>query len=148
MVWDEGSWEPAQPDPMAALDKGELKMVLHGKRMVGRYVLVRLKPEGKRENWLLIKERDEYAEEGDAADLGERYVKSAKTGRTRGQIERGAPEGDPPTEQAPQKHEPPRTAIPLPKSKPEDARHLPHFLKPMLCEPHEERRPATGGCMR
>src|SRR5262245_20528622 len=30
MLWDEGTWEPADRDPVGALAKGELKMILHG----------------------------------------------------------------------------------------------------------------------
>jgi bifunctional non-homologous end joining protein LigD len=89
MLWDEGTWEPADPDPIAALAKGELKMVLHGERMKGGWVLVRLKPEGKRENWLLIKERDEHVERG--ADLGAKFPTSVATGRSKSDIEENRP---------------------------------------------------------
>ena len=47
MLWDEGTWEPADPDPVAALANGELKMILNGERMKGGWVLVRLKPRGQ-----------------------------------------------------------------------------------------------------
>src|SRR6188472_583671 len=60
MLWDEGTWEPVG-DADAGMAKGELKMVLNGERLKGKFVLVRLKPRkgerGKHENWLLIKER-------------------------------------------------------------------------------------------
>jgi bifunctional non-homologous end joining protein LigD len=89
MLWDEGTWEPADPDPAAALKKGQLKMMLHGQRMKGGWVLVRLKPEGKRENWLLIKERDDHVERG--GDLGSKYVTSVATGRSKTDIEENRP---------------------------------------------------------
>lgn len=59
IVWDRGTWEPVG-DPHAALAKGDLKFVLHGDKLSGRWVLVRMKPRGneRAENWLLIKERD------------------------------------------------------------------------------------------
>ena len=71
MLWDEGTWEPVG-DPEAGLAKGDLKFILHGERLKGKWVLVRMKPRkgerSKHENWLLIKERDEYADRGDEAD--------------------------------------------------------------------------------
>lgn len=65
-IWDNGTWEPQGPDPAGALARGELKFVLHGTRLEGRFVLVRLKPRPKEhgENWLLIKEHDEYERAG------------------------------------------------------------------------------------
>ncbi len=61
IIWDRGSWEPLG-DARAGLEKGDLKFVLHGSRLQGRWVLVRMKPRPKErgENWLLIKERDEF----------------------------------------------------------------------------------------
>ena len=65
MIWDRGTWEPIG-DPDEGLAKGDLKFRLHGDRLNGDYVLVRMKPRKgeKRENWLLIKKRDEYAGDG------------------------------------------------------------------------------------
>src|SRR6056297_2029127 len=64
MLWDEGTWEP-QEDPREGLAEGELKFVLHGKRLKGGFALVRMKGKssGGKENWLLIKERDDQADE-------------------------------------------------------------------------------------
>jgi bifunctional non-homologous end joining protein LigD len=61
IVWDRGTWE-AIGDPVAGMKKGDFKFELRGEKLVGRWVLVRLKPRPgeKRENWLLIKERDEH----------------------------------------------------------------------------------------
>ena len=65
MIWDRGTWEPVG-DPDDGLAKGDLKFRLHGERLKGGWVLVRMKPRrrGKRENWLLIKHRDEFAGDG------------------------------------------------------------------------------------
>jgi bifunctional non-homologous end joining protein LigD len=90
MIWDEGTWEPIG-DPDEGLKKGDLKFRLHGKRLKGDWVLVRMKKDrtgGKRENWLLIKKRDAYA--GDGEEPTEVYETSVKTGRTMNQIETGA----------------------------------------------------------
>lgn len=83
MLWDRGEWLP-QGDAHEGLKKGELKFVLHGERLQGGFVLVRLKPkpgEKKgRQNWLLIKERDQWADEESAAI--ETWTASVKTGRS------------------------------------------------------------------
>src|ERR1700726_4142665 len=42
MLWDHGAWEPIG-DPAAGLAKGELKFILHGQRLKGKWVLVRMK---------------------------------------------------------------------------------------------------------
>lgn len=92
MLWDTGTWEPLMPDPRQALEEGVLKFRLNGKRMQGRWALVRFKGESKRENWLLVKERDEFAAK--SSGLG-KYRKSITTGRTRREIERQIPEARP-----------------------------------------------------
>jgi bifunctional non-homologous end joining protein LigD len=58
VIWDHGWWEP-EGRPRAGYRKGALKFRLHGRRLRGKWALVRMKPRGERkENWLLIKERD------------------------------------------------------------------------------------------
>ncbi len=93
MLWDRGTWTP-QADPHAGLKKGELKFTLHGERLKGGFVLVRMKPrpgEAKgRENWLLIKERDEWAD--DDAVATEEWTDSVASGRDLDQIAHGAAE--------------------------------------------------------
>jgi len=73
--------------------KGDLKLVLHGKRMKGEWVLVHMKGRdqktrsGSRENWLLIKHRDDYATETDG--LTEKFTTSVETGRDLDGIAKG-----------------------------------------------------------
>ncbi len=71
MVWDMGTWEPLG-DPAAMLPKGDLKFRLDGKKLKGEFALVRMRsrrPGSKGNEWLLIKKRDQYVEEGfDAND--------------------------------------------------------------------------------
>ena len=89
MIWDEGTWEPIG-DPDEGLAKGDLKFRLHGKRLKGDFVLVRMKPHKEdrgRQNWLLIKKRDDYAGDGD--EPTESYDTSALSGRTMEQIRSG-----------------------------------------------------------
>ena len=93
MLWDRGTWAP-KGDPHEGLEKGELKFVLDGARLKGGFVLVRLRPRGKekRENWLLIKERDGKARPG--TDPGREWVKSVASGRTFDEIAAGGDEWD------------------------------------------------------
>ncbi|WP_426076798.1 DNA ligase D [Janthinobacterium sp. PSPC3-1] len=63
IIWDKGTWEPqaATPDPRKALAAGNLKFTLHGHKMHGNWVLVRMKGKGEKQPaWLLIKEKDDY----------------------------------------------------------------------------------------
>jgi bifunctional non-homologous end joining protein LigD len=95
IVWDWGTWEPEAetPDPKAAVENGELKFVLHGQKVRGRFTIVRTsrRPgtapttpfEDDSEQWLLIKKRDADAVPGwDAEDLPQ----SVKSGRTNDQV--------------------------------------------------------------
>src|SRR6476619_2588940 len=87
MLWDRGHWE--SDDPERGFKKGDLKFVLHGGKLHGSWVLVRMKGDrygGKRTNWLLIKHRDEFAKEGEDILKEDRSVAS---GRTMDQITQG-----------------------------------------------------------
>src|SRR5215217_2558335 len=65
MLWDKGTYEAEDGGGEESLrrgyEKGDLKIVLHGKRLQGGWVLVRMKRPG-RPQWLLIKHRDEHAD--------------------------------------------------------------------------------------
>lgn len=62
IIWDEGVWTPVS-DPRKGYRDGHLKFDLQGRKMQGRWALVRMKgKEGdKQPPWLLIKDRDAYA---------------------------------------------------------------------------------------
>jgi bifunctional non-homologous end joining protein LigD len=66
MLWDRGSWEP-KGDPRAGLKKGHLAFNLHGERLKGGWDLIRMRTDEKKENWLLIKEKDAEAVDSAAA---------------------------------------------------------------------------------
>lgn len=70
-TWDRGTWEPIG-DPEQGMTKGDLKFVLHGMRLNGAWVLVRMRPRpnqrSRQENWLLIKKHDEQRRAGADAD--------------------------------------------------------------------------------
>src|SRR5678809_1475458 len=59
MLWDRGTYEPEGGGGEDALrdgyERGDLKFVMHGKRLRGGWVLVRMRREGGRAQWLLIK---------------------------------------------------------------------------------------------
>ncbi|MFC0254063.1 DNA ligase D [Massilia consociata] len=62
IIWDKGTWTPIG-DPHEGYRKGNLKFEIHGHKMHGRWVLVRMRgrSDERQESWLLIKENDEYA---------------------------------------------------------------------------------------
>jgi bifunctional non-homologous end joining protein LigD len=66
IIWDKGTWEPLD-DPRKGYESGNLKFEMHGHKMHGKWVLVRIKGRGdeKQEPWLLIKEKDDYARPAD-----------------------------------------------------------------------------------
>lgn len=78
MLWDRGNWRPCG-DPHAMLEAGKLHFVLTGKRMQGEWILIRLRPEGKRENWLLRKVEDEFANQTDLVGNYDTSVASQRT---------------------------------------------------------------------
>jgi bifunctional non-homologous end joining protein LigD len=84
MVWDEGYWTP-RGDVNHGLEDGNLKFELHGKKLCGNWALVRMHSRGERSdkpNWLLIKERDEFARESSAKPIIDEAPNSAASGRS------------------------------------------------------------------
>ncbi|WP_213938937.1 DNA ligase D [Pseudomonas sp. dw_612] len=62
IVWDHGVWQPIG-DPQATYKAGKLKFTLIGEKLSGDWALVRthLRGSGDKEQWLLIKEKDQQA---------------------------------------------------------------------------------------
>lgn len=61
IIWDKGTWTP-MGDAHHDYLKGHLKFELHGHKLNGIWVFIRMKSAGeKNESWLLIKENDAYA---------------------------------------------------------------------------------------
>jgi len=85
MIWDEGTvtWEDDK-DPVEMLKGGLVEFALDGKKLKGRFKLVHAKMGGDERNWLLIKRRDEDAEQED--DLLKRRPESARSGRSMDRI--------------------------------------------------------------
>ena len=85
MLWDKGTWEPLPGKSAKDIDEGHLHFILHGTRMKGEWLLVRMKgrPGEKRENWLLRKIDDAHARGG---ELVARELTSVLTGRSMAEI--------------------------------------------------------------
>jgi bifunctional non-homologous end joining protein LigD len=90
MLWDRGTWSP-DGDVDAGLDKGKLSFALHGARLQGHWALVRLRARSKKDkdNWLLIKEIDDYVQRK-GKPIVERETTSVTTGRTMDEIAKGS----------------------------------------------------------
>lgn len=100
MIWDEGYYIPEIeiskgvrkeiPDReegekvmKEGLKKGEIKFVLHGKKLQGSFALVKTKGWGPKNSWLLIKHNDKFVKSGyDAND----YDFSAKSNKSLDEI--------------------------------------------------------------
>jgi bifunctional non-homologous end joining protein LigD len=88
MLWDRGTYEAEDGGGAEALRdgyaRGDLKFVLHGDRLQGGWVLVRMRRENERAQWLLIKHRDEFADE--KYDVVGDVDTSVSTGRSMDEI--------------------------------------------------------------
>jgi bifunctional non-homologous end joining protein LigD len=82
MIWDEGTYQMLDDaDPAGALRRGELRFTLDGRKLKGRWTLVRTDPR----KWLLFKGRDKYAR---TTDITETRARSVRTKRLLAQIAR------------------------------------------------------------
>jgi bifunctional non-homologous end joining protein LigD len=91
IVWDRGVWQP-HGDPRQTYKDGKLKFTLIGEKLTGEWALVRtrLKGSGDKEQWLLIKEKDEIARPGEEYDIVEDQPQSVISGKLVGKA--AAPE--------------------------------------------------------
>jgi bifunctional non-homologous end joining protein LigD len=117
-IWDEGTWEPVG-DFDKGLQKGRLEFDMSGRKLSGRWHLVRTRMQGKQPNWLLIKSNDSAARAGADADTIDAGVASNSQA--------------PPAAKAAAK--PAAKAAPKPRSTKSNGtrgKALPATLKPML----------------
>jgi len=135
-LWDIGTWTPQHPDTLEAdFAKGSVKMLLDGERLKGGWALVRLKADrgkpSKRNNWLLIKEKDEHAVPGEG-DANMEIDASITTGRTMAEIAEGGS-----AKARPAAREPATKAASPPRAKASPAKPAtrPHAFVPIqLCK--------------
>lgn len=88
MVWDFGEWQ-ALGDVDRQLEEGNLKFILKGNKLRGKWALVRMRrtlDRSGKPNWLLIKERDEFAQPEGSPAIVDLAPDSALTQRTIEQI--------------------------------------------------------------
>ena len=140
MLWDKGTWEPIAGKSAADIAKGHLHFVLHGERMKGEWILIRLKPRPgeKRENWLLRKVADAFSTSGD--HLVEHGLSSVLTGRsmaeiaadTAGEFSLAGKKGEAFAAEMAKAAEHNADKTPARKSKPKAAGKPPKFREPQL----------------
>ena len=82
MVWDRGTYELTPPgDPVEAVHKGKLHVILHGEKAKGEWALIRIRSDQGKSQWLLMKTAG-----GVKPISKKRDDQSVKTGRTMKQI--------------------------------------------------------------
>jgi len=80
IVWDRGTFLPQGGESFEAmLEKGAAKIEIAGEKLAGGFALVRTRFGGKKNNWLLIKEKDTHARPGSA--VTEEAPRSVLSGR-------------------------------------------------------------------
>lgn len=123
IVWDRGWFETVPPGQAAAQrEKGHLHLRFHGEKLRGDWHLVRTRPAGGKQQWLLFKSRDEEADP--ARDLLRERPESVVSGRV---LTRG-----------------PETKAALSRIRPPPEALLAPFLPPMLATLVEGRAPLPG----
>ncbi len=60
VIWDNGEYLP-ENEPTARLKTGRLNFIFYGKKLRGSFSLVQMK--NRKGQWLIIKNRDEFADE-------------------------------------------------------------------------------------
>ena len=61
-IWDEGTYQIMEnDDAIKQLKKGDLKIEFFGKKIKGTFALVKMRREGEKNQWLLIKKKDKFA---------------------------------------------------------------------------------------
>ncbi len=91
MVWDTGPYVPLDGKPPSAqLARGKIDVMLHGTKLRGGFTLLRTGMVGQKERWLLIKQRDGYADPSWDIESA-RLDRSALTGRSMKEIENDRP---------------------------------------------------------
>jgi bifunctional non-homologous end joining protein LigD len=134
-IFDHGTWEPVG-DAHEGFAKGDLKFILQGNILRGSWVLVRTRKQGSKQQWLLIKHRDEFAAALEADDFVDpktdrpaaKTATQKKTAKKKTAVSRAA--SIPPiATQTPATRE--RRSRKLPRAKPETIKN--EAFEPELC---------------
>ncbi len=138
-LWDRGCWTFEGTDsPAQALERGELKFSLEGKKLKGSWVLVRLKRDrsaGTHISWLLIKHRNVFAKPGDAQILLDQD-RSVASGRTMAEISAGKGQSPTPFMAT--------SKLNSARAKTSILKLVPTFIAPQLCK-LVDRPPTASG---
>jgi bifunctional non-homologous end joining protein LigD len=81
MVWDRGKYYVYGENPLESLGKGRLHLVLDGKKAKGEWALIRIRGDGEKNQWLLLKATNSLKPITKKLD-----DQSVKTGRSMKQI--------------------------------------------------------------
>lgn len=126
MLWDRGEWAP-RGDPRKGMQKGSLKFALKGEKLTGSWSLFRIEHNEKgQDNWLLVKQEDEFAIHPGSADIVATAPASVASGRSMDQISAGEEPAEKPMQKPP--------PAPPDPSRLQDARKkaLPETFRPQL----------------
>ena len=125
ILWESCNYRSLNGPASKGLIDGHIKFECNGKRMKGAWALVRMKSQEKSENWLLIKDRDAFAETDDS--IASRFTTSVVSGLSREEIDNV---------------QPPSVSKHITKKKKNSNFPVPAFIAPQLCKTAEE--PPTG----
>lgn len=146
LVWDRGAWWPVG-DADKGFAKGHLVFELQGEKLHGRWHLVRIegKPREKKENWLLIKDKDGAARRKGEPEILDERPQSVTTGRAIEDIAGEAPGWPSKTGRIELGAEPARPVRKADPSKVKGAKKakLPDFVEPELAT--LVKKPPSGG---
>ncbi len=91
IIWDEGDYEPLDDkvaDPnryfTKSLANGHIVFILHGKKLSGEFALIKIKGNGKKNSWLIIKTKNNSATKKSLVD-----EQSVRSGLTLEQLHQG-----------------------------------------------------------
>jgi bifunctional non-homologous end joining protein LigD len=88
LIWDRGTWEPIG-DAREDLRKGKLELRLHGEKLRGSWMLVRIRGRDARESgktWLLMKHRGDKVRAAAEYDIRKDRPESVASGRAMDEI--------------------------------------------------------------
>ena len=85
MIWDTGTWQSIDA-PVKSYLAGHMTFDLFGKKLKGRWKLIRIKSSSTKPQWLLMKMDDLYAKPLKKYDILEKRTRSVITKRTLLQI--------------------------------------------------------------
>jgi len=77
MLWDQGKYFVYGEKPLESLSKGRLHLVLDGKKAKGEWALIRIRGDGEKNQWLLLKATK--SEKPLSKKLDDQSVKSGRT---------------------------------------------------------------------